>query len=282
MVMFFVLGVPKMVVLLKKLVYTILFILIFQKSFAFEIDEKNKIIQIKISTTHSGSITYYRDLLENLIHASGYQLKIDENSEIPQPRIAHELERGKIDIYWFLETPERNSKFLFSQEYVDKKMTGHRLLLIPKGQQPKFDNIHTIEDFKSRKLIGALGSQWYDALVWKKNDLPVKLISGDWIRIYDMLSNHEIDYFPRSVLEVSNEVKKYQGLTIEKNLQFIYENSMKFYISKNAPNAQIFLNILNQTMGSIKGKEVIDQIFEKYFGDTINQLSLEKRVKLHI
>jgi hypothetical protein len=157
-------------------------------------------------------------------------------------------------------------------------------LFIKKGDQPLYDKVNTLDDFRKLNLTGGMGRDWFDAKVWKINLLLFKEHSGDWRAIYRMIPDgRDYDYFPRGLNEILVEAGKYPKLGIENRLVLIYDRDFRFYLSKQGVNAGAkYKNILNSIMQKAKESGLIDKLVRKYWAGDFDTLKYDDRIKIHL
>jgi membrane-bound lytic murein transglycosylase MltF len=88
-----------------------------------------------------------------------------------------------------------------------------------------------------------------------------------------------VDYFPRGAIEISAEAQLHPELAIERNLLLVYQRDFVFYLSKgNASLKPVIESALKQAEKSGLQKKLMDE----YFGSSLQQLNLDKRVRIRL
>lgn len=240
-----------------------------------------KEIDLVIPTFHP-TWEYYRDLVKRSLEADGYQV----NYEYLDPRTNHKrimymLEKGDGGplFLWRSRSPERDRLLVPIRVDIGERMLGMRVLFIRKGAQPDFDNVETLDDFRKLGKTGAFGHGWSDIKVWEHNNLPTKVVDGDWNKIYKMLSlgNREIDYFSRGIFEIFIEYKQHPELDIEKNLLFVYEKELTLYFSKPYAHLQ---PILESALEKAQKSGLMNEVMRVHFPEVFQDI--EKRKVIHL
>ncbi|WP_413283648.1 substrate-binding periplasmic protein [Vibrio sp. MA40-2] len=166
--------------------------------------------------------------------------KVDSNVELTQipnttntARNVSEVEAGNVDIMWSGASPENDKRLNAVRIPILKGILGHRIFIIRKGDQPRFNHIRTLEDLK--KLNGGQGKFWADTQVLKSAGLPT-LTTIKYPNLFKMLEGGRFDYFPRAIHEPWPEVEQRPelNLVVEKQVMLIYPYAMLFYVNKNA------------------------------------------------
>lgn len=173
------------------------------------------------------------DILTLILNKSDPQLKIKQLSEeLPEPRLIEDIQLGKVDLFWAGASPHLESKLLTIRIPLFKGLLGHRIFIIKKEHQPRFDNITTLQQLK--QLVAGQGTLWGDTKVLQDAGLPV-VTTLKYPNLFYMLEGERFDYFPRAVHEPWGEVASRADLNIavEKNILLIYPFAMYLYVNQN-------------------------------------------------
>ena len=221
------------------------------------------------------------DILTLALSKSAPQYKIKPLKEaLPQSRLVKEVNQGNVDVVWFGVTPELESELLTIRIPVLKGLLGHRLFIIKKGEQPRFNKIKTVDDL--RLLKAGQGTSWGDTTVLKNAGLPT-ITTLKYQNLFRMLDGGRFDYFPRAIHEPWAEVNYWPelGLTVEKKIMLVYPFAMYFFVAKN-----------NQALHDeiYKGLEIAiaDGSFDELFfnnqtiKDALTQSDIKNRTIIHI
>jgi len=226
---------------------------------------------------------FYHELLKTAIIEAGHipELIIKES---PQKRIKKQLENGDLSIFWMFESAPRNNKYIPIKVGLTNGLIGTRILFIKRGDQAKYDQVKTLEDFRNLNLIGGMGINWFDAQIWKKNNLQYKEKEGSWKSIFKMIPrNRDYNYFARGINEIVAESKQYPQLEIEKKLVFIYDCDFIFYLSKEGAHpGYIYHEILVDALQKAKESGLIEKLVKKYWGKDFQTLNYDKRIKIYL
>ncbi len=241
---------------------------------------------LKMSDRQEGTSKYYHELLTSALALNGHTLKVINKGDLPQKRLMIMFERGDLDIVWQLKSKERNEKYIDINIDLTNGLMGQRVLFIPSYAINDYVHIKTIEDFRKFEKIGAFGANWFDEQVWKENNLPYRIIDGDWRSIYDRLrhirpemKDRPFHYFSRSVTEIVQEAKHHPDLAIEPNLLFKYDRDFHFYIREENKHLK---PILEQALRKAKETGLMDKLIKKHFAEQLKSLNLENRVLLQL
>lgn len=226
---------------------------------------------------------FFHELLKTALEQSGFTPQF-HLAIIPQLRIKHYLDSGNISVYWMIESEERNKKHIPIKVGLTNGLIGKRILFIKKGDQHLYDKVNNLDDFRNLDLVGGMGRNWFDVKVWQANRLKYQEASGNWAKIFKLISIGRIyNYFSRGINEILIESKKYPKLAIEQRLVLIYDRDFFFYLSKKGKNAGAkYEKAINSALKKAKSSGLIEKLVEKYWGDDFITLNYKKRVKLYL
>lgn len=137
----------------------------------------------------------------------------------------------RVDVVWTVTSREREQHLLPVRIPLEKGLFGYRVLLIRTGEQARFNTIKTLADLA--RFSAGQGHDWPDTAILRANQLPVET-SSNYPNLFVMLARGRFDYFPRSVSEVSGELRQHQqrGLMLEQGLLLHYPSAMYFFVAK--------------------------------------------------
>ena len=222
------------------------------------------------------SIGYVQAVLAEALDAGGHEMDIrllPQPRGVPMPRQELMLQRGDISVLMLGRTAERDSRFLPVPVGMTDNLVSHRILFIPKGRQPQYDAVHTLEQFRRLGKVADMGEAWGDRLIWELNGLPVETLSGDWRRLYRMLESADrgVTYLPRGAHEISREWWKYPELEVEQHLAFVYAQDHILYVAPQEHELQQLLSeVINQAHESGLIRKLIASHFAAVFEPPIN------------
>jgi hypothetical protein len=268
--------------MIRPIVKTLIISLVLSLCFAKKAYSKNlKIVYPVISDSEAQS-NYFLDILKEAAKNSDVDLEIDL-VKYPHLRIKNYLKTGKVTLFQMQETDKRNGEYIPIKVGLTNKLIGKRVFFIRDNEQPTFDKIKNLSDLRESNLIGAFGLDWLDATVWKQNNLKHKEVDGIWSNIYRMLeANRNIDYFPRSIIEIMRESEEYPFLSIEKNLLLEFDSDYIFYVSKKSGLLDKDILLIEKMLLKAKRDGIIDWLIQKYWADDFNKLNLINRKVLKL
>jgi hypothetical protein len=203
-------------------------------------------------------------------HTDGkYRLEPQTGEQRTQGRVIEDIKNGVTQIMWAATDPTLETELTPIRIPILKGFLGHRIFLIRKGDQAKFDRVRTLEDLKQLKL--GQGTTWADTKIMKANGLNI-VTTQKFAGLMYMLDGGRFDAFPRGVQEPWSEVNFAPGLEldVEKRIMLVYKMPMYFFTSK--ANTAIAKDI---EMGL--NRAISDGSFDKvFFNDPAIRAALEK------
>jgi hypothetical protein len=186
-----------------------------------------------------------------------------------QGRYIEDLRAGRIDVMWAASDASLEGQVMPVRIPLLKGLLGHRILLIHKNGQAKFDAVKTLDDLKKLKL--GQGTRWADTAILESNGLSVVKTEKYESLLY-MLDGGRFDAFPRGVQEPWSEVGKIPGLelAIEQRLMLVYK--MPFYLFVS-PNNQALARDIENGLNEM----IADGTFDSEF---LNDPSIKKVIEL--
>jgi hypothetical protein len=232
-------------------------------------------VSVRYSCCETRNNQFVGELLSSALKASSPEVNFSMVKCYPHLRKRLMLEHGTIDVLPLIQSKKYDEELIPINVPLTKGYISKRVLVVSKSKVGLFDNVNSLEDFRSLNLVGAFGQKWFDNRVWEENDLKHVSVA-DWQLIYCMLSrtNRNVDYFPRSVLEAQEEIRTYSDLVIVPNILFSYDKNVIIYIS---PKRRELKPILEKALRNAQSSGLIDKLVDKYYGQDLNRLEIDKR-----
>ncbi|MDO3387269.1 transporter substrate-binding domain-containing protein [Gilvimarinus sp. SDUM040013] len=192
---------------------------------------------------------------------------------ITDSRNARNMGRGLYDVSWLHTNPDRESTLRPVRIPLFKGLTGWRLLLIQPKEVEKFRNITDINQL--RALRAGSGNDWPDTRILRANGFQVES-SGSRDSLVKMLRAGRVDYMPRSVMEVWDEIElgKADGVLLEPTLALHYPSAFFFFVARSN---QELAQIIEQGLELAIADGSFDKLFMQYYGESIKLAELDKR-----
>lgn len=156
--------------------------------------------------------------------------QIDE--VLPEERAVSDVAEGSLDVVWAGASRDLDDRLLPVRIPLLKGLLGHRIFLIRREDQPKFDRVQSLDDLK--KFKAGMGAFWGSTRVLESTGLPV-VKAVKYPSLFYMLDGERFDYFPRAVHEPWAEIANWPNLNlkVEEKLLLIYPYAMYFYVKKD-------------------------------------------------
>lgn len=190
------------------------------------------------------------------------------------------LDSKLIDVLWTATSTEREKQALPIRIPLLKGLIGHRVLVIRKSDASRFDSITNFAELS--KQLAVQGHDWPDLTILAHAGMRVeKGIRGS--SLYKLVSEGIVDYFPRSVLEVLDELEQVSDsqLIIDQRHLLIYPSAMYFFVRRG--DQELAERIEYGLLRAIE-----DGSFEKNFltypahARVLKTFDFERRIKHHL
>lgn len=174
-----------------------------------------------------------------------------------------------IDVFWSLTTVQREQQLRPVRFPIDKGLYGWRVLLVQPEQLKQ-----TLNPAQLRSWQYTQGHDWPDFDILQRNTFKV-ISANNFHSMVDLVQSGRVDAFPRSVLEVWQEIEQHQiKLKVHPDVVFHYPTALYFFFSKeNEKLAQQVEHGLELLLASGE----FDQMFLDNFGDALQRSALEQR-----
>lgn len=202
------------------------------------------------------------------------------SEELNQSRLMDAIKSRDVDVMWAGFDPTLESELKPVRIPIYKGLLGHRIFIIKKENQARFDNIKTLEDLK--QLKAGQGTQWGDTQILKSADIPV-VTTLKYTNLFLMLEGERFDYFPRALIEPWGEVadRPELNLTVEKNVMLVYPFAMYFFVSKDNQDLH---DKLYQGFEMAIADGSFDELFfnNQLIKDALNKTNIKNRTVIKI
>jgi hypothetical protein len=211
--------------------FSILFFLyIFFVSFAYAEN-----LDVKYNKPTNVQSDYMQGLLKHALSYSGKKYTYSTTDETySRPRVMESVKSGEITVMWGGTSEQMEQDFIPIRIDAYRGLMSHRILLIRKGDQSRFDRVNSLSDFQQLSL-GQVKT-WQDSDILEKAGFSVVKITKKQGLFY-MLDGGRFDAFPRGANEAWNEMAAFPALQldVEKKLVLIYPLPTYFFVSRHRP-----------------------------------------------
>ncbi|MBV8465933.1 MAG: transporter substrate-binding domain-containing protein [Burkholderiales bacterium] len=226
-------------------------------------------------------LPYVLDVLRLAIRESGVDYRLVPSKEkMVQSREIADLSagRGNIDILWTMTSPEREQALLPIRVPIDRGLIGWRVGLVQQQRRELFDHVGTLAD-----LAGFAAGQmhdWPDTTILRGNGLKVET-TDQYESLFKMLSAGRFDYFPRSIIEVSDEWASHRRLelAIEPHLLIRYPTAFYFFVSRNRPD---LAQALERGLQTAARDGQLKALFYRYVAGVLKALDVNHRTVIEL
>lgn len=200
------------------------------------------------------------------------------DTQASQLRVLRLVGDGTLDVAWSVLTRERERVLRPVRFPIDRGLIGWRVLLVRKDDAASFANVRSVPDLG--RSLGVQGHDWPDLDILRSNGLRVASGSS-YDGLFAMLARGHIDYLPRSVAEVDDELaaRPDLSLAIEPTLLLHYPSALYFFVHPDNTELADALATglqLSQRDGSLQ------RLFERTYGERLSSLQLQHRRVLEL
>jgi hypothetical protein len=163
-----------------------------------------------------------------------YQLKPSKNVLAKGKALDRLQDNREINIVWGMTTPQREKDLLPIRITIFKGLIGWRLLLIRQDMAERFTHIQRLEHLV--KLSPLQGRDWPDTKILQSNGFDV-ITERTYSGLMAMLGNAQGDFFPRSIIEIWDELVKSEAanqIQIQTSLGIRYPAAIYFFVNKRS------------------------------------------------
>lgn len=194
-----------------------------------------------------------------------YQLNPSENL-LPKGKALSRLQDNReINIVWGMTNPQREKDLLAIRIPIFKGLIGWRLLLIRKDMAERFTYIQQLEHLL--KLSPLQGRDWADTKILQSNGFDV-LTERTHSAMMKMLGNAQGDFFPRSIIEIWDELANNElenQIQIQPTIGIRYPAAIYFFVNKKSvPLANIIASGLEKAIKNGKFEALFKEHYQGY------------------
>ena len=194
--------------------------------------------------------------------------------DMPKMRAFSELNNvNGIDVLIGGATIEREKLALPIRFPIMKGLYGWRIALVHEDNKALFKNITHL--YQLKKLSALQFHTWSDSEILAYNH--INLVKGSDVEgLYQMLERKRGDYFPRSVLEIDQDLENHKHMNIVKDSYALiwYPKAVYFYVGKHQ---QALADSIKSGLELALKDGSFDNLFYENFGNTVQALKANKR-----
>ncbi|MEJ6003972.1 hypothetical protein WG899_00295 [Paucibacter sp. AS339] len=182
--------------------------------------------------------------------------------------------QGPVDILWSMTSEARERALLPLRIPLDRGLMGWRLLLVRRADQQRFANIRSLDELAA--LTAGQMYDWPDTQILQANGLKVGTGSA-YASLFAMLERGRTDYFPRSVLEIEDDLARFgaqHDLVIAPGLLLRYPTAFYFFVSPREPR---LADDLSRGMERALSEGSLQALFKQHMRQHSKRLDLHDR-----
>ncbi|PTS83769.1 hypothetical protein DBR00_14850 [Pseudomonas sp. HMWF032] len=195
-------------------------------------------------------------------------------ASMEQERALIDLQHGKhLDVVWSMTSREREERLLAVRIPLDKGLFGWRIALLPRERMNLFKQVNSLADL--RQFSAGQGHDWPDTTILRNQGLPV-VVSSSYASLFHMLQARRFDYFPRSVLEIGDELQhpRAQQLVADPHVLLHYPTALYFFFSPQRPE---LAETVRRGMEAAIADGSFERLFQQHFAAILQQAALAQR-----
>ncbi|WP_339768747.1 amino acid ABC transporter substrate-binding protein [uncultured Paraglaciecola sp.] len=163
-----------------------------------------------------------------------YSLKPSERIMLQNKALKRLMDSRDVNVVWSVTDKQREQQLLPIRIPIYKGLIGWRLLLIRDDMPARFKYVQKLEHLI--KLIPIQGRDWPDTKILQANGFNVT-VDNAYGNLFNLLRRAQGDFFPRSVVEVWDEIDNpayNMDLMVEQEIAIRYPEAMYFFVNKKS------------------------------------------------
>lgn len=219
--------------------------------------------------------------LQLALDKAGSPLRLEPSHySMEQERALVNLEHNdRLDVAWSMTSIEREQRLLAVRIPLDKGLFGWRLALLPKNRAQLLKEVRNLDDL--RQFSAGQGHDWPDSDILRGHGLPVR-VSSNYGSLFRMLQAQRFDYFPRSVIEIWDELEhpRAKQLVVDPHVLLHYPTAMYFFFSRKRPELAETVRI---SMEKAIADGSFERLFQQHFAASLQRAQFDQRqlIELH-
>lgn len=207
-------------------------------------------------------------------NAAAYEL-VESPLPMTQARVVRELAgaSGLVDLAWTMTSFERETQMLPVRVPVDRGLIGWRIAFVRPDAVERWSELRSLQELS--RYVAGQGLDWPDLEILRANGLAVRGTSR-YEALFDMLRLGRIDYFPRAVFEIDDELASPMAhdVAIEPHVLLRYPAASYFFVRSDRPGLAAELQ---RGMEAAVADGSLARLFQQRFGDLIRRHRLMER-----
>ncbi|MBT0586421.1 transporter substrate-binding domain-containing protein [Alteromonas oceanisediminis] len=212
----------------------------------------------------------YIHLFTQLTEAEYGPVSITLSVSMEQGRAVKEMHSGElVNVAVLGNQKSREDALLPIYFPLDKGLLGLRVCVIRGAEPNLFKSVRNVRDLREQRLVIGSGSHWPDTNILLANNVSVST-SPRYKSLLEMLARKRFDCLTRSLNEVEAEAQKYRALNliVDEHVALVYPLANMLFVSPAYPE---LAERLEKGLLLALAQDKIDPIFDRYFGDVIEE-----------
>lgn len=220
---------------------------------------------------------YLLALLQRAAEEAGSGLRIESLASVRMTQGRAELETatpgGRVDLMWGMSSALRRRTLRRINVRLDQGLIGWRVLVVRADDLARWPADLGVAVLRGRRA--GQGLHWPDVGILRDNGYRVET-APDAPTLYEMLQRGHIDYFPRSAMEVLDELTSVapRGVAIVPDLALRYEAGNYVFIGAHHPEAA---QALESALQRMEARGELKRRFAAAFEPSLRELRLDRR-----
>lgn len=203
-----------------------------------------------------------------------YQLMPSERILLQGKALRRLRENREVNVVWSMTDKQREKDLLPIRIPIAKGLIGWRVFLTTPNQRGKFASITRQDQLQA--LTPVQGEEWPDTKILQANGFNVFTVP-DYEEAFGVLQRGQAQFFPRSVMEVLNELQHENtpnDIVLERRLGVHYPSAMYFFVNRGNPT---LARLIQTGLEMAIADGSFDALFESTYQETFDALKLDQR-----
>lgn len=180
----------------------------------------------------------------------------------------------EINVAWSMTGGQREKDLLPIRIPIYKGLIGWRIFLIKRENRGNFRQVRSFSDLVQMSPVQ--GHDWPDTKILQANDFEV-VTALNYDKLFNMLNDGNADFFPRSVVEIWDEVNMHDfesPLDIEQSIGIKYPAAVYFFVNKKSTT---LARLLETGLESAIKSGKYDELFMSVHASIIEKANIKNR-----
>lgn len=216
---------------------------------------------------------YPLQLLEHALDKTGVNYNLAPTDKIlVQSKALKQLKGNReVSVVWSMTDEQREEEFLPIRIPIYKGLIGLRIALVRKVDETLLKYVQSME--KLNLFSPLSGHDWPDTKILRHNGFAV-LTEENYEQLFTRLAEGKGDFFPRSVVEIWQELGKHESLVSEPHIALHYPTAMYFFVNKNNPS---LARLIESGLEKLIVSGEFEQLFLAAHQQSLANAELDKR-----